>query len=72
LITCNSASLQSGYFKEFGPNTGFAAKMLQCKKYTEASGRASFIVCFAADFCLEARQSQQSWGYTETEIAAVF
>jgi len=46
--------------------------MLQCKKYTEASGRASFIVRFAADFCLDARKSQQSWGYTETEIAAVF
>jgi len=46
--------------------------MLHCKKYTEARGRASFILHFVAIIGLDARQSQQSGGYRAIEFVALF
>jgi hypothetical protein len=46
--------------------------MLQCKKYTEAPGRASFIARFVAVFRARTLQTQQLCGYQERRIAAEF
>jgi hypothetical protein len=46
--------------------------MLHCKKYTEARGRASFIVQIVAVMGLDSRQSQQFGGYHAIEFAALF
>jgi hypothetical protein len=46
--------------------------MLQCKKITEAPGRASFIALFVAVLWPLARQSQQSYRSARTGIAARF
>jgi hypothetical protein len=45
--------------------------MLHCKKYTEARGRASFIVHFVAVIGLDARQNQQSGRYRAIKFAAL-